>query len=393
MIKLTKEQQERIMEQTRSALDRAEAGMCTRDIMAHIYMEGLENKTLEQGRMMADAILESVAAFDSQYSKAKDDLDGWLDESLAALVADMTPAEKCTCWLKIAAAVTAANSAMEAGGSFDRNEILASIEEMTVSEEQATTELEAELYTQAKAAIESSNVMPAALAAQDEVLEAISSADDAAGLLLDLGSREIDFRAIASMNAYVNIKNGTFENIPVDMKLEQVTTLVCTEVEQMRILAGVETGKMPLETAKLLLSILGTVAIICLLPTVLEFGLLLTVSLTSGLAMIPVGAAVLLLMLYGMSEAFDWWNRQADRIAENASVQIQQISRGTKKMMAYLQDTILPGAMLAIHTAWEQIKSIFFKIVSRSENTSEQNTNEEFAEEAGAETVEWVPAE
>lgn len=394
MVELSKEQKKRIMEQTRSALDRADAGMSTRDIMAHIYMEGLDSKTLEQGRMMADAVLESVTAFDSQYTQAKNNMDSWLDDALSAMVRDMSPAERCTCWLKIAAAVSAANDAMEAGGSFDRSEILASIEDMTITEDQATAELEAELYDRAKTAIENSNVLSAALAAQADTLETISSADAAAGLLLDMGSREIDFRAVASMIAYVNIKNGTFNNIPVDMKLEQITTLVCTEIEQMRILAGVEAGTMPLETAKLLLSILGALAIVCLLPSVIEFGMAVTVSLTSGLATIPVGAAVLLLMLHGMYEAFAWWNRQADRMVENASVQIPQISSGTKKLLAYVQDTILPEAKLALNAVWEQVKKLLHKKDVSAEGVSEENVNEEAAEEPNeTDAAEWVPAE
>lgn len=393
MVELRKEQKERIMEQTRSALDRTRAGMDTRDIMAHIYVEGLDDKTLEQGRMMADAIIESVAVFDSQYTQAKNNMDEWLDDALSALVKDMIPAEKCTCWLKIAAAVAAANAAMEAGSSFDRSEIMASIEDMTIAEDQVTAELEAELYARAKTAIENSNVMPAALAAQADSLEAISNADAAAGLLLDMGSREIDFRAVASMIAYVNIKNGTFDNIPVDMKLEQITTLVCTEVEQARILAGVEAGTMPLETAKLLLSILGAIAIICLLPAVMELGMALAVSLTSGLATIPVGAAMLLLMMYGMYKAFEWWNRQADAMVEVASVQILQISRGAKKILAFLQDTVLPEVKRVMNSLWEQIKARFHKKPVNSEDGSACNTNEEFAEDPDTAAVEWVPAE
>ena len=80
-------------------------------------------------------------------------------------------------------------------------------------------------------------------------------------------------------------------------------------------------------------------------------------------------------------------------MVESTSVQILQISRGTKKMMEFLQDTVLLGAKRAIHAAWEQIKGIFFKIVSRSETTSEQNMNEELTEETGAKPVEWVPTE
>ena len=82
MLELRKEQKELLMEQTRLMLDRAGEGMSTRDIMAHIYVEGLDGKTLEQGRMMADAIIESVTAFDSQYAQACSNMSDWLEDSL-----------------------------------------------------------------------------------------------------------------------------------------------------------------------------------------------------------------------------------------------------------------------------------------------------------------------
>lgn len=399
MLELRKEQKELLIEQTRRMLDRAEAGMSTRDIMAHIYVEGLDGKTLEQGQMMADAIMESVAAFDSQYVQAQNNMSSWLDDSLNDMVKDMTAAEKCACWMKIAAAVTAADEALENGGSIDREKILGEIEDVTITEEQATAELEQELYNKAKAAIENSNVMMAALVAQEEAMERIDSSDAAAGLLLDLGSREVNFRAVASMIAYTNIKNGTFENIPVDMKLEQITTLVCAEIEQMRILSAVEEGKMPLETAKMLLSILGALAIVCLLPTAIGINIAVVSSLTSGLASIPVGAAGFLLMLHGMNEAFNWWNKQADRMVENSAAEIQQVNRGTKKLLSYLRETAIPEIKKHVHTVLTWLRKIVLRgkdgtAAPESVELDTYEANPDAPEEEDiTDEVEWVPVD
>lgn len=389
MLELRKEQKELLMEQTRLMLDRAEEGMSTRDIMAHIYVEGLDGKTLGQGRMMADAIMESVATFDSQYAQAQGNMNDWLEDSLKELVKDMTASEKCACWMKIAAAVTAADEALENGGTIDQKKILDEIEDVVITDEQATAELEQELFEKAKAAIENSNVMLAALAAQEETMDQIESSDAAAGLLLDLGSREVNFRAVASMIAYTNVKNGTFENIPVDMKLEQITTLVCTEIEQLRIVSAVEEGKMSLETAKLLLSILGAMAILCLLPTAIGINIAVVSSLTSGLASIPVGIAGTLLIFQGMKDAFEWWNKQADRMVESNAVEIQQASRGTKKLLSYLRETAIPNLKQRVHDALAWLRNK----VKPSEQETREETPDVPEEEEISELVEWVPVD
>lgn len=389
MLELRKEQKELLMEQTRLMLDRAEEGMSTRDIMAHIYVEGLDGKTLEQGRMMADAIIESVAVFDSQYVQAQGNMGDWLENSLKEMVKDMTASERCACWTKIAAAVTAADMALENGGTIDRKKILDEIEDIVITEEQATAELEQELFEKAKAAIENSNVMLAALAAQEETIEQIESSNAAAGLLLDLGSREVNFRAIASMIAYTNVKNGTFENIPVDMKLEQITTLVCAEIEQLRILSAVEDGRMPLETAKLLLSILGVMAILSLLPTAIGINIIVVSSLTSGVAAIPVGIAGTLLIFQGMKDAFEWWKKQADRMVESNAAEIRQVSRGTKKLLSYLRETAIPNLKQRVHEALVWLRN---KVKTSEQETSEETSAVPQEEETG-ELVEWAPVD
>lgn len=107
MLSLTDEQKKVLMEQAGNFLQQVQQGKSARDIMAQIYVDGLDNKTLSQGQVMADAIMESVNAFDCDYAEAKDDLGAWLDRNLKQLAQGKTAAERCAMWMKIAVAVNA----------------------------------------------------------------------------------------------------------------------------------------------------------------------------------------------------------------------------------------------------------------------------------------------
>lgn len=63
MIKMTEEQKEKVMLNGREIMDSLSEGKSARDVMAELYVNNLDNKTLNQGYVMADAIFElSVVA-------------------------------------------------------------------------------------------------------------------------------------------------------------------------------------------------------------------------------------------------------------------------------------------------------------------------------------------
>lgn len=378
MIKLNEKQKKALFEQTQTVIEQATEGKSTREIMATIYVDNLDSKTYEQGLMMADAVIDSVATFDAQYSDAKSDVDKWLDKTLNDIGENMSLSEKCTLWLKIATAVSMANDELKREGAFDNKNILNEIESLEISQEQATSELEKELYEKAKEAIQNSNVMLSIIAEQGESLKNAENEDSVAAILLDFGSREIDFRAIASMIAYTNVKNGTFDNIPVDMRLEQLTTLVCATVEEMRIADAVAKDEMELDTAKTLLSLLGMISAICMIPPAISIGTLVVTSLVNGLFVLPVMGAMTVLMLIGLKKGYIWWNKETSELVEQCAVTIQSVKESLETIKHSIKETVVPKCSSIIKSIWEKIKSMISRFKGRDK--VEANEEEEIEE-------------
>ena len=68
MTMFKKEQYERLTVETKAILEKLGEGKSARDVMAQIYVDNLEDKTLKQGELMADGILQSVKNFEDRKS-------------------------------------------------------------------------------------------------------------------------------------------------------------------------------------------------------------------------------------------------------------------------------------------------------------------------------------
>ena len=181
----TNEQNEMLKAQAAEILRKLDEDRNVRDVMAQIYVDDLDDKTMQQGQLMADAILKSVREFDAGYREAQEDLDRFIDKFQAKADEGKSCVERCNYWLRLGTAIAAAGEAMNGEGA-DREAILAQLGGLSVSEEEATPAREQELREQAKLALKNSGVMLGALAEQAQALQEMESAEEAAGRLIDL---------------------------------------------------------------------------------------------------------------------------------------------------------------------------------------------------------------
>ena len=82
MKNFTNEQSKALMEQAQEIMNGIADGESTRDVMARLYVENLDDKTIAQGLVIADSIIESVKNFDASYKEARENLDDELIEQL-----------------------------------------------------------------------------------------------------------------------------------------------------------------------------------------------------------------------------------------------------------------------------------------------------------------------
>lgn len=348
MATFTHEQNQELMTQAKRVMSGISEGQTTRDILADLYVQNLEDKTIQQGQVMADVILDAVKGFDADYQEAKEDLDGYIKKFQAKVDEGKSCVERCNYWLQLAAVVTAASEAMSQGPA-DRQALLQEIENLSVSEEEANEALEKELREKAREVLKNSGILLTGLMTQENALQQMENANEAAGLLIDLGNEEIEYRAIIAMLAYTQVKTGKMENIPVDMTASQIATLVCTQVEQERILEAVGNGSIAIDVAVALLQILGTVVL-----TIAAISVIPTAVVGAGAFFWLVGGALLgipamLVSIALIAKAFDYatnaWEEESVKIVKAISVPVKWVLRGIRVLVEYVKENVLPAVL------------------------------------------------
>ena len=355
----TKEQTDALMCQAKTMLEGIGENQSVRDIMAKHYAENLDEKTLIQGQVMADAILDAVRDFDADYRNAVEDMDGYIRKFQKKADEGKSCVERCNYWLRLAGALSAAGQVL-ADSEADREQILKQLDSLTISEEDATPDLEEQLRRKAREAMKESGILLTGVMANPEALEEITQADEAAELLIDLGNEEIEYRALVAMLAYTDVKTGRMDNIPVDMTAVQMTHLVCAQVEQTRILDAVGRNY-TMEVAELLLYALGVVVQVKVFVPLLSLAITAATEMFGVILFIPAMMMIVGLYLYVFRKALHLWEKECSYIIKNASIAVNRIFKGLQEMASYVKTSVLPVIK-------EKCKAIFVflaKLVSK----------------------------
>lgn len=374
MKKFTDDQIHSLMEQAKAMLEGIGEGQSVRDIMARHYADSLDDKTLDQGLIMADAMLEAVKDFDTDYHKAVEDMDGFIRRFQEEADQGKTCAERCNYWLRLAGALNAAGQVLS-DSEADRDQILSQLDGLKVSEEEATPQLEEELRQRARDAMKESGILMTGIVANADVLEQVEGPEETAELLIDLGNQETEYRAMVAMLAYTHVKTGQMENIPVDMTAVQLTHLVCSQVEYIRIVNAV--GKdYTMEVAEMLLYALGLVVLVKVFTPLLFVTINLATEMFGALLLIPAMMMTTGLYLYAFDKAQEAWRAECGRIIRVSTVAVSHISRAARKLANYVKVSVFPG----IGRAAKSIFNALIRLVTPS-GTKEQTGQEETVED------------
>ena len=126
------------------------------DIIAKIYADRLPDKTLAQGKIMGQAVIQEINNFDADYKAAQTDQDKFISDSLARMNTGKTCSERCTFWLQISEVISLMSSVKEES---DKEKIFETVQKLSVSPDEATSELEQELMNKAAEEIKNSPIM------------------------------------------------------------------------------------------------------------------------------------------------------------------------------------------------------------------------------------------
>ncbi len=355
MKNLTNEQLEGLKNRETAYIAALEGGEDVRTVLARIYVENLDDKTEKQGLLIADTILKSVRGFDADYAEARTDVDRYVDKLMKRIDGDRSCAERCEYWLKLSAGIAAAASA--AGGeAVDREAVIAELGALSVPEGEATPELEEKLRAQAKEALMKSGVLLGSLAEQAEALAGMDTAEEAAELLINIGSRDVEYRAILSMLAYTDIISGVYEDMPVNMGAAQVAAVVCAQIEQARILEAVGNGSLAVDLAVAALTVLGIVLLANLCITA-AFAAISAVSVFSVILAIPAAFMVGVLTAKAFLVAADEWAKLAEAIVKFSAAAVRTVMQGARTAAEYADRNIIPKVAALAADMLEKLRS------------------------------------
>ena len=321
----TNEQQEILEKEAAALLEDIAQGKNVRDVMAQIYVEKLDEKTIQQGELMADKILQNVKDFDASYQEAQENLDRFVEKFQSKMDKGKSCVDRCNYWLKLGTVVSSLTTAMSEG-EVDRERIIREADALSVSEEDATPKLEAELREQAATAIKNSGILLGTLAEQAEALEKLDSAEEAAGLLIDMSGHEMEYRAVVSMLAYTMSKNGELEGVPVDMTASQ----------------AVGDGKMAEDIAAILLGILGSVLLLLIALPVFAFTTQAILELFIPILAIPLGIMAVVGLYHLFNAAVDRWIEDSKSIAGVVVSVVRTVVKGIKAVVEFIARCVLP---------------------------------------------------
>lgn len=365
----TKKQNEMLKAQAIEILKNLDEGQDVRDVMAQIYVDNLDDKTLQQGQLMADAILKNVKDFDADYRDAQQDIDRFIASFQSRMDEDKSCLERCDCWLKLSAAIAAAEEVLS-GEGVDREAILKQLEGLAVSEAEATPAREKELREQARQALKNSSIMLSALTEQAQALQEMESAGETAEMLINLENREVEYRAVVSMLAYTGIMNGEIKGMPVDISAEQVTVLVCAGAEQARIMAAVGSGSMAVDVASMLLMILGTVVLVWMAALAGAAGVSIVSFLFGNILVIPASLMVFAGIFHLFNAALEVWMKDSRAIAQGVVVGIGWVVKGLKTVGSFVADKVIPGIVKIASGIWNSVKSFAARLTDETVKAS-----------------------
>lgn len=296
MTKLTKEQLSMLEKEAKKVVGMVSEGKNTQEILSEIYVQNLEDKSKEQGDIMAEATIKAISEFDEAMEQALEDKEAFVDSFMAKMDEGKTPAERCTYWLRFTSALLAVSCEDEA----EKAEHLKNADALTVTDEKATPELEQELKANAKEALLNNTTLLNNLENFSDCVDQIAELDDTASVLTGLSKEKVDLRAVMSMLFYVKVMNGEIQDAPEDVTIDQIATAVCAGAEEVEVLEKLSAGKIAKDVA---VFILGTISTVFASIMLYKFGLLFV----EGAAAIFYGTFLYVPIFIGLGIALLWF--------------------------------------------------------------------------------------
>lgn len=346
-------------------LNQKAEGMAAREIMAHIYVDGLQDKTMEQGLVMADRALEAIVDFNRTYAEAVKQKDKAFEKLLEGILEGKSLTERCNILSALYAGARAANARMEGEDREVCDEILFEADEEPVTEDEATEELAQELKEKVLEAFQNTSILSRGMLRQADQVEELIAGQGISQMVVQIGEEEAEYEGILAMIAYVESKTADIKELPPDISIEETACIVAATIAQEQIIRRYTAGEIAMNAAVALLDILGFVLLLKLAAKLFVLGVSMATSLCGMIIAIPAVVFVGLAIMGVFGEAVKAWNGGA-RAAVNLTVSAVKLGAGQaddamRKVGEFVNNTAVPAAADII----DEVKQLFKTIKSK----------------------------
>ena len=365
---VNKEYYEQMKKRADAILNQKAEGMAAREIMAHIYVDGLQDKTMEQGLAMADRALEAIVDFNGTYAEAVNNKDKAFEKMLEGILEGKSLAERCNILSALYAGAEAANARMAGEDKEVCDEILFEADGEPVTEEEATQELAAELRDKVLEVFQNASILSRGMIRQADHVEELIAGEGISQMVVQIGEEEAEYEGMLTMIAYVESKTADIKELPPDISIEETAFIVAATVAQEQIIRRYTAGEIAMSAAIALLDILGFVLLLKLALKLFVLGVALATSLCGMIIAIPAVVFIGLGLMGVFGEAVKVWDSGA-KAAVNLTASAVRLGAGQavaamRKIGGFVDSTAVPVAADII----EKVKQLFETVKSKYEN-------------------------
>lgn len=356
-MKLSEKAMNVVKKESETVINQMAEGKTAIEIASEIYCKALPDKNSDTGKIMAKRIDRIVCEYECNVKSALEDSASWVKTQVEKQIEGKELEERCKILFSMLVGVSSLNDVL--AGEKSSEEIQ---HEYAFNVEHVSEEYEESLKERLIAAVQASTYGSYQLKGIEKALEN-GNADISIGDIINFGKREHDIKVIMAMIAYVNAKNGTIENLPTDISMDEVTIAVVSSCDIAATAAQVDDGEISTEKGAKILNAISTIASF-MIAAVLTLAALGTVGILIDL-FIPRIIGIPLIIVAGVSlwglfnvtakKCVDVVTKFGAKVIKNGC---SIIKSGAKKLSKFIAEHIAPKAS----EIWNKVKCFFIKL-------------------------------
>ena len=325
------------------------------EIAAEMYRENLPGKSVQTSTMMGQHVYDTVAEYYRSKTAALENYEAWVDEVFTTALSRMDIVQAYNQLYQIYVGAVAAAKLNTAATDEEKEEVqnwVKSEEARCFTDAEATPEHLAELKEKLAFALKDASLLTTQLGAMSETLR---NAEASAQMVLDFGAINEDVMTLLAMQIYLDAKNGLLEDVPSNIRLEEVTLSVCSAMDTYRVAAQVANGEITEEEgAKLLGALGGVFGALLAIGTIYYAGMAVAtvVTLTLGSSLIATVAGIVAMVAVS-DPVFNSLTAAGTKVGNIT----QTLVVGTVKLVSYGLSMLFGAVAKGAQALWERINA------------------------------------